>query len=143
MADQVKESMASVSKDLGPSIGDQSTVVEGWWRQMAEIYNSNIHHSFVRDIPTSIVTQFLVDKGVVQDEFNAQRLYSHDLGEGGVGQGCCKTDHVLENNQFLKTSMSWEEFMQIFSKRMFRDALLQITKQINKIGAKSAKNYDP
>ena len=64
---------------------------------MAEIYNSNIHHSFVRDIPTSIVTKFLVEKGVVQDEFNANMLYSHDVG-----------DHLVNGRACM---MSWEEFM--------------------------------
>jgi len=65
MEEQVIESMLSVSKDLGPSIGMQSAIVEGWWKKMAEEYNPNIHHSFVRDIPLPIVTKFLVKKGVV------------------------------------------------------------------------------
>jgi len=110
MEEQVKESMQSVSKDLGPSIGMQSAIVEGWWKKMAEEYNPNIHHSFVRDIPLPIVTKFLVKKGVVQDEHNANMLYKHDIGDSMVHGANLK--------------MSWDDFMLIVSKRMFRDALL-------------------
>ena len=90
---------------------------------MAEEYNPNIHHSFVRDIPINIVTKFLVQKGVVKDEHNATLLYKHDIGEAF--------------NHGANIRMTWEGFMLIVSKRMFRDALLQVTKTIQKIANKN------
>jgi len=55
-----------------------------------------------------MVSKFLIKKGIVADEYNAFQLYIDDLGEETVN----------------KNVMSRDDFMQIFSKRMFRDALL-------------------
>jgi len=58
-----------------------------------------------------MVTRFFIKKGISKDEYNAHQLFKHDIGE-----------HILSNQN--NKMMSREEFMMIFSKRMFRDALL-------------------
>ena len=127
MISSVREQVDSVQSNLGPTISEQNKTIEEWWRQLAEEYQSHLHHSFVRDVPLDLVTKLFVKKGIVKDEFNAHQLFKHDLGE-----------HILsgENNRM----MSREEFLMIFSKRMFRDALLQVTGKIQGLGCGECKD---
>lgn len=84
--------------------------------------------SLVRKVESSFVTQLLIKKGIVSDEFNAQILY--------------KMDKEFANNQDHKAKikeLTYEDFMAIFSKRMFRDALLRVTDRINKVSSEKHK----
>lgn len=85
---------------------------------MAIKYNPKINHNFIRDLPTEIISKFLIEKGIVQDEFNAHQLFINDIGSD---------DAQIYKNPMLK----WEEFMQIFSSRMFKHALLKIVNRIS------------
>lgn len=42
---------------------------------MAILFNPNLHHTFINDIPTKIVTQFLIKKGVADDRQQCSALY--------------------------------------------------------------------
>lgn len=72
--------MDVIQKNLGPSIGEQNKVVNGWWKYIAEQYNSKEHHSMVQDIPAIFVMKLLVEKGIVQNEHNGAALITKDLG---------------------------------------------------------------
>lgn len=67
MYDEVNSRIRNVQRDAGPQIGDQNKVIMGWWRQMADTYGDNMDVSFVNDLPTEIVSSFLVRKGVVMN----------------------------------------------------------------------------
>ena len=71
MANQVKGTKKILDEGENYSIEVQSAVVEGWWRHLASIYNPKINHAFIRDIPTDIVSKFLIEKAICQDDFNA------------------------------------------------------------------------
>ena len=115
----VQETVENVHGGLGPSISEQSKVIDEWWMELANEWKPDIHHRFVRDVPISIVSKFLIKKGIVPDEYNALQLYIDDLGED-----------IVHKNVICR-----DDFMQIFSKRMFRDALLQVTKKIDLVGS--------
>lgn len=66
MANQVKGKVKKIIEDkTHHSIEDQSMIVEGWWKYIAGVYNPKISHTFVRDIPTGIVSKFLIEKAIV------------------------------------------------------------------------------
>ena len=104
LVNHVRQQVFYVEKDLGPSITEQNDIVEGWWQQMAFVFNPNLHSNFIRDIPAQIITNFLVEKNIVKDEYNANQLYAYDIGR------------VIRKKELI----SYDDFMKIFAKRMFR-----------------------
>ena len=71
LRESIQKQVGKVNKDLGPSISEQVGIIEGWWKKMAEEFNPDIHHSFIRDLPIGIVTEFLVRKRIALDNHNA------------------------------------------------------------------------
>ena len=132
-----------VQKNLGPSIAEQNAVIEDWWKQLAEKEfemslrqgrNLVSHASHVRAVDTNLVTQHLIKKGIVSDDYNASMLYREEYTEDDPAhQGEAESKHK---------SLTYEEFMSIFSKRMFRDALLRVTDRIDKIVSINDNNKD-
>lgn len=93
------------------------------------------HASHVRAVDTHLVTQLLIKKGIVSDDYNASLLYRAEQAEddhshtGNAADMKCKT-------------ISYEEFMSIFSRRMFRDALLRVTDRIDKVASVTNKGRE-
>ena len=72
MANQVKgKTRKIIDEGENYSIEIQSEIVEGWWKHLANVYNPKINHAFVRDIPTDVISKFLIEKNICLDDFNA------------------------------------------------------------------------
>jgi hypothetical protein len=71
-----------------------------------------------------MVTNMLVQRGVVPDKHQAARLYKSDIRQ------------YLEMGTKYKR-MQIDDFMNLFNKRMFVSALLQVTKLIENTGGTS------
>lgn len=114
-----------VKKEIGPLIGEQHEVITDWWKQMAIQFDKNIHHTFINDIPEEIVTSFLIQKDVVQNKEKAMQLY--------------KVTHVnMQGHNFIK-SISKNDFMKMFCRYMFVDALIKVTHEIDQTGSVNIK----
>ena len=76
------------------------------------------------DIPVDMVTNMLVEKGIVPDKHQAARLYKSDIRA------------YLELGTKYKR-MQIDEFMNLFNKRMFVSALLKVINLIENTGGTS------
>lgn len=116
----VQEQIGEVKKDLGPSVSEYMKIVEAWWTKMAHQYNPKIHPSYVNDLPLKILQAFLIKKGIVNDTHNSNLLFASDLREFGA---------ALKKG-YKVTTLSKDEFLRIFSKRVFVKTLLGLINQI-------------
>lgn len=82
---------------------------------------------FVKEVDSTLVTRLLIEKGIITDEYNAQRLYRSDKYQ------------LEENKNDMKRikSITLEEFMAMFSKRLFKYALTKTTDKIKLLGLKN------
>ena len=117
---EVHKQIGVVKKDLGPSVSDYMKIVEDWWKRMAHEHNPKIHSSYVNDLPLKIIQAFLIKKGIVNDTHNSNLLFARDLREFGV---------ALKKGYKI-TALSKDEFLRIFSKRVFVKTLLGLISQI-------------
>lgn len=83
---------------------------------MAIIFNPNLHHTFINDIPIKIVTEFLIKKGVVNDKEQCLGLYRATYVNTG------------------QLSMSKQDFIKIFTRFMFISSLIKVANIIDKTG---------
>ena len=111
----------SVLESQVPSITEQYSHVHNWWKQLAQSYNPDIHYSFITDLPVSLVTDFLICKQIVPNNTEAFRLYKTDIRE-----------YELQGSRYKR--MAFEDFMNIFNKRMFVDALMRVILKIENTG---------
>ena len=58
--DTFEKKVGKIKKDMGPTITEQCGIVDGWWRQMVISFKPEVHESAVKDLPISVVTQFLI-----------------------------------------------------------------------------------
>jgi len=87
---------------------------------MAIIYNPNLHHNYINDVPEPIVTKFLIKKGIVTDESKCHALYKI----GGVSQlGFAKIKRITRY-----------DFLKIFTRYIFVNVLIKVILTINKTG---------
>lgn len=85
---------------------------------MATTYDNNMDPSFINELPTEIVSSFLVRKGVVMNANEAANLY--------------KLTNITTQGHTKLKRINKADFMKIFCRYMFIDALLKVTKQIQK-----------
>lgn len=104
-------------------VGDQNEVILRWWRQMAVIYDPNLHHSFINDIPIKIVKKFLIDRGVAASNEHCLSLFK------------------VANVSSKQTSISRPDFHKIFTRFMFVNALVKVADFID-TGGRTNKPKD-
>ena len=105
---------------MGPSVSDYMKIVDAWWKKMAHQYNPAILPIYVNDLPLKILQAFLIKKGIVNDTHNSNLLFASDLREFG---------NALKKG-YKVTTLSKDEFLRIFSKRVFVKTLLGLINQI-------------
>ena len=130
--EKIRKSIDSNLKKIQPSdfsISEQNQHVYGWWKKLAKSHKPDIHYSFVNDLPVGLVSNFMVEKGIVPHTTEALRLFKQDIRE-------CET----LGSQYKR--MNYEDFMNIFNKRMFVNALMCVIQKIQKTGGTS-KSGDP
>lgn len=79
-----------------------------------------MHYSFINDLPQETVTDFLVAKGIVENPLKAMELY--------------KITHVHQQGYNCIKTISRNDFMKMFCRYMFVDALIKVTRQIDQQG---------
>lgn len=103
------------------SISELNEHVYGWWKKLAKVHKPDIHFSFVNDLPLDLVSKFMVKKGIVPHTTGALRMFKQEIRE-------CQIQVSLYKR------VNYEDFMNIFNKRMFVDALMRVIKKIQQTG---------
>ena len=126
-------------KNQPPTLGQQSNVIEVWWKQVKKQYVDDanllarieaaqslkddakveaIDERLVIDVPVNAVTEFLVNKRCVVDRQNAIKLLNNQLGS---------FDDLQRPNLIC-----FDEFLKIFCRGMFKQALINTIEKLQR-----------
>ena len=109
-----------IQTKVGPSTGQQNKVIVGWWEEIARQHNEDTDPKFINEAPVDLVTKFLIKKGLVHTENEAEHLY--------------KITNVAAEGLHKLKKVTREDFYKIFVRFIFIHALINVTKQIDKSG---------
>jgi hypothetical protein len=112
--DGVQEKIVKIQTKVGPSTGQQNKVIVEWWEEIARQHNEDTDPKFINDAPVGLVTKFLIKKGLVHTENEAEHLY--------------KITNVTAEGLHKLKKVTREDFYKIFVRFIFIHALINVTK---------------
>lgn len=92
-------------REKQPTLAEQMEVVDEWWKE--------VDPQKKLEVPLSVVAELFVNKGIAQDEEFAKKILFKNIDKRAV-------------------MVTFEDFNQIFCKNIFKDALIDVTNNIEK-----------